>query len=248
MLSPNKLSLMRDVDYIPVNQFSGLVPTLRVGSGTIGTNMEIGLDVNTASAKVEGGTGITAERILTTTPEDAIRQISLGTGFPYLTKIQTSTRSGLLMTTANDAVSHTMRIPPYWDVRNDIFIRVLWTTLSNTVADTVDWRFRYLLNQANLAAAGGLFGAPTTVLDTVIPQDNSLGLSGGAALTHLTADGVLKGGTITEVQDFLHFTVDMNAFAAGLTESKWLLGVEFEYTRRMGRGLKLEGRASQRGQ
>ncbi|MAH50913.1 hypothetical protein CMI37_34170 [Candidatus Pacearchaeota archaeon] len=35
-----------------------------VGSGTIGSNMEIGLDVDTDSGKVEGGTGITAERTL----------------------------------------------------------------------------------------------------------------------------------------------------------------------------------------
>ncbi len=35
-----------------------------VGSGTIGTNMELGLDVDTDSGKVEGGTGIVAERTL----------------------------------------------------------------------------------------------------------------------------------------------------------------------------------------
>ncbi len=35
-----------------------------VGSGTIGTNMEIGVDVDTDSGKIEGGTGITAERTL----------------------------------------------------------------------------------------------------------------------------------------------------------------------------------------
>lgn len=37
-----------------------------VGSGTIGTNMEIGLDLNTNAGKVEGAAGITAERTLST--------------------------------------------------------------------------------------------------------------------------------------------------------------------------------------
>lgn len=40
-----------------------------VGSGTIGTNMEIGIDLDSNSGKVEGGTGVTAERTLgTNTP------------------------------------------------------------------------------------------------------------------------------------------------------------------------------------
>ena len=43
-------------------------PTFTVAaSGAIGTNMEVGLSVDTAGATFEGGVGITAERILTTT-------------------------------------------------------------------------------------------------------------------------------------------------------------------------------------
>lgn len=43
-------------------------PTFTVeASGAIGSSMEIGLSVDTASATVEGGTGITAQRALTTT-------------------------------------------------------------------------------------------------------------------------------------------------------------------------------------
>lgn len=43
-------------------------PTFTVNSsGAIGTNMEVGLSADAASATFEGGTGITAQRVLTTT-------------------------------------------------------------------------------------------------------------------------------------------------------------------------------------
>lgn len=43
-------------------------PTFTVeAAGAIGTNMEVGLSVDTAAATFEGGTGITAQRVLTTT-------------------------------------------------------------------------------------------------------------------------------------------------------------------------------------
>lgn len=43
-------------------------PTFTVNSsGAIGTNMEIGLSADAATATLEGGTGITAQRVLTTT-------------------------------------------------------------------------------------------------------------------------------------------------------------------------------------
>lgn len=43
-------------------------PTFTVESaGSIGTNMEVGLSVDTDAATFEGGTGITAQRVLTTT-------------------------------------------------------------------------------------------------------------------------------------------------------------------------------------
>lgn len=43
-------------------------PTFTVeASGSIGTNMEVGLSADSAAATFEGGTGITAQRVLTTT-------------------------------------------------------------------------------------------------------------------------------------------------------------------------------------
>lgn len=43
-------------------------PTFTVeASGAIGTNMEVGLSADSAAATFEGGTGITAQRVLTTT-------------------------------------------------------------------------------------------------------------------------------------------------------------------------------------
>lgn len=58
-------------------------PTFTVAaSGAIGTNMEIGLSADAASATVEGGTGISAARTLTTTSP---------VGAPVLTEVTAST-------------------------------------------------------------------------------------------------------------------------------------------------------------
>lgn len=58
-------------------------PTFTVASsGAIGTNMEIGLSADSAAATVEGGTGITASRTLTTTSP---------VGAPTLTQVTAST-------------------------------------------------------------------------------------------------------------------------------------------------------------
>jgi hypothetical protein len=132
-----------------------------------------------------------------------------------------------------------MGIPKNWDRRNDILVRVVWTSASSTVADTITWKFLY-----SEIGSGATIIAPATALDTVLVIDNVL----GTTKCHKTASGVIKGGSINDTADFLPFLVDMEAFAGGLSEDKWLLGVEFEYTPRFGRSIKSEGRAMQVGQ
>lgn len=58
--------------YYPTPAAATHVHAFIVGAGTIGTNMEIGVDLNTDSGKIEGAAGITAERtLLANTPIDA---------------------------------------------------------------------------------------------------------------------------------------------------------------------------------
>lgn len=241
-MNPNKLALHRQVDYIPVQRFTGLVPTLTaLNTPDIGTNMQLGLDVDTAAAIVVGNAGITAERMMTTTPEGSIRQFSLGTGFPYLTKIGGNGIAGLLMAAADDNVHHFMRIPNHWDRRNDILFRVVWTSASATIADTVTWKLLYFY----FVGDGASLVTPSVELDTVIPVLDAVQ---GNKVIQITGNGVLKGGTFLGTSRYFHFLVAMSAFAAGLDEDKWLVGLEVEYTPRLGRSIKSEGRAFQVGQ
>lgn len=61
-----KIMVFRQAGLTPAGTLSK--PTFTVeASGAIGTNMEVGLSADSAAATFEGGTGITAQRTLTTT-------------------------------------------------------------------------------------------------------------------------------------------------------------------------------------
>ena len=65
-ISNQKLLLYYSAGFTPAGTISK--PSFTVAaSGAIGTNMEVGLSADSASATFEGGTGITASRTLTTT-------------------------------------------------------------------------------------------------------------------------------------------------------------------------------------
>jgi hypothetical protein len=105
---------------------------------------------------------------------------------------------------------------------------VHWTSGSSTTADTIDWKVFYLgivPNSTTIAAA-------TTALDTVIAQDTVI----GAYTWQATEWGILKGGTLSASVEALTVQVEMDAFAAGLTEDKFPLGLEMAYSPKRLRG------------
>ena len=227
-LSASKMFTVLQKLFIPVTQFTAFVPAFKVGSGTIGTNMEIGIDVNTDSAVIEGAAGVTAARTLV---NSAAFNISAGVrgSAGQLEEISTFGIVGLLMDTAGDDVRHFMEIPQDWDRQQKIRVRVIYLTESGTSADDITWKFMY-----NAVTPGtDAMATPATVLDTVIAKHS---VKGTTRTVERTLAGVIDANKLAAADLYWTFLVEMDAFAGGLSEKKILLGVEFEYTLRAGIG------------
>lgn len=232
-MNPNKLAFMRQTDFIPVTNFTGLSaePTITILGGDAPSE-PIGVD----GANDEGLSKTDATDRTGITGVQPMR--SWGAGNPVLSEISTTGLPGLLMAAAGDDVAHFMRIPSKWDRNFPIYVRVVWTS-SHTgavVNETLEWKFLYLAYSANSGIA-----IPSIALDTVlVTQAPSTTIRGLVT----TANGKINAETFTTVRTHMSFLVEMQAFHGDLGEDKWLLGVEFEYTPRFGRGRnQREGRA-----
>lgn len=229
----DQLSLMKQFDFIPVNQFSGLVPYFEVqSSGAIGSNMEIGLSANADTATVEGGSGITALRTLQATAPNVIGSAGAFTAgaIPKLVEIGTTGLIGLQMLTAGDDVRHVMRVPSHWDRHHDIKARVIWATESVTTTDGLTWKILY----GELTPNSSAVAAPATALDTVIAEQ--LVSVAVAKTMYRTAAGIIVAKSIADAALYLSFLVEADAQTGNpLSDGVYLLGVEFEYTPKLSR-------------
>jgi hypothetical protein len=151
-----------------------------------------------------------------------------GTGAPVQKEISTFGLVGCLMEADGDVLDHHLMLPYDVDLKKDIRFRVHWTSGSSTTADTIDWKVFYLgiVNDSTTIAAA------TTALDTVIAQDTVI----GAYTWQTTAYGVLKGETLGQDVESMTIQVEMDTFAVGLTEDKFLLGLEMVYSPKRMRG------------
>lgn len=151
-----------------------------------------------------------------------------GAGAPVQQEISTFGLVACLMDTADDALDHNLMLPYDVDLNKHIYFRVHWTSGSATTADTIDWVIKYLavVPDSTTIATG------STVLDTVIAQDTVI----GAYKYQVTSYGAIKAGTLTQDVEALTIDVAMHAFAGGLTEDKFLLGLEMAYSPKRMRG------------
>lgn len=150
------------------------------------------------------------------------------TGAPVFQEISTFGVVGLLMDTAADEAL-TFNILPYdIDLAKRIYARVHWTSGSADVADTVTWKVWYkplIFNTTLLTAIGDTGG---TALDKVVAaQDVPIA---SAYAWCVTEEGYLDAGKLPETTGALSLGVELDAFDAGLTEDKFLLGLELRYT------------------
>ena len=154
--------------------------------------------------------------------------VSVGahTGAPVQQEISTLGMVGLLLDTAGDMVNMLTVVPHDLNVLHPIGVRVVYQTGSATAADTIEWIVLYDAITEGTALAVG-----TTALDTVIGTET---VTGVAQAMEVSSRGVIDGGTLAETVpgnavSFFSWNIEMNAFAAGLTEDKIFLGLSVDY-------------------
>lgn len=151
-----------------------------------------------------------------------------GAGAPVQKEISTFAMVGVLMDTAGDALDHNLLLPYDVDRDKDILFRVHFTTGSSTTADTIAWKVFYL----PIVPGTTTIKTADVALDTVIASGTVVG-----AYTYQVTDwGVLAGGTLAHNVEVLAVQAELDAFAVGLDEDKFLLGLEMVYTPRRLRG------------
>jgi len=159
-----------------------------------------------------------------------IADAGVGPGAPVFQEVEALGISGYLMDTAGDAVNHYMLIPTNWDRGHKIFVRAHFLTASGTAADTITWKFLY---QEIVPGTTVMLAQPVTALDTVLVAQAVAGVD--STVERTSTPGEIAGGTIADATLAIKWQMEMDAFAAGLTEAKYLLGVEFEFSPRFGR-------------
>lgn len=229
-LNPNKLAFSRQTMYIPVTQFSCFAPGFTVTKAAILASGELGVSADSASATINNNTiaaTLTLPNIVTNRSAEGTFATAAELG-----EISTSGIVGCKMNTAGMKVRHLMPIPNFWDRRHPIYVRPAWTSLSTDTADTIDWTFAY----RGLVRGTNAITITEVGLDTVIAQDT---IDATAVTVQETASGIIAGGSFNmTTQSWMKFSIELTAFAAGLTEDKYLIGVSFDYTPLFGRNIQ----------
>lgn len=153
------------------------------------------------------------------------------TGAPISKEISTFGINGVLLDTNTDAVGHEAPIPYDLDPRHPVYARVVWTSGSVDTADTVQWTVTYKQLTPNVTA----LATGATALDTVIAAQD-VPVATAYALCK-TAWGKINGGTILDTAEHWTWNVAMTTFDVGLSEDKFLLGLEIAYTPRRLQGV-----------
>lgn len=148
------------------------------------------------------------------------------TGAPVSKEISTFGYNAILLDTAGDMVITDHLLPYDFDPQKPMYVRVHWASGSTDVADTIDWIVTY---QAMVPEVTAMV-TPATALTTTIAQDT---VPVATAYVRCRSPwGKIAGGTIDEKAEDISWLIEMDAFAAGLAEDKFLLGLELMYTPR----------------
>lgn len=146
------------------------------------------------------------------------------TGVPTSVEIAAAGVNAVNMDAAGDMVAHYMLLPYDYDPKHPMYTRVHWSSGSSDVADTIDWIVTYL----PIALDTTVIADATTALDLAIAQDTVAAAS--ANLWQATSFGSINGEKFATNVESIVWKVEMDAFAAGLTEAKNFLGLELRYT------------------
>lgn len=154
--------------------------------------------------------------------------VGANTGACVTKEISTFGMVAPMMDTDGDVLDHLTELPPDVDLAKAIKFRVHWTSGSADTADTITWKVFYL----GLVPNSTTIAAATTALTTVVAVDTVV----GAYKYQTTEYGILKGATLTPDVEALALQVEMDTFAVGLSEDKFLLGLEIVYSPKRMRG------------
>ncbi|NGZ94930.1 MAG: hypothetical protein CV089_02145 [Nitrospira sp. WS110] len=148
------------------------------------------------------------------------------TGAPISKEINSLGINGILLDTAGDMVRTDFMLPYDFDISKPMYVRVHWCSGSADVADTIDWIVLFKALQPEVTALGN----PATALNIPIAQDTTPAAT--AYTVNRSPWGKINGGVFTRVNEHVVWNVEMDAFAVGLAEDKFLLGLELAYTPR----------------
>lgn len=154
----------------------------------------------------------------------------LHTGAPVSQEISTFGVAGILLDTAADEVNTYMVTPADMDFSKRIYCRVHWATGSVTTADTIDWKVWYKALIADTTAILAIGNTGGVALDSVIPQDTVPTTT--AYTWNISGEGYIDAGKLSEATEAFLWSIELDAFAAGLTEDKFPLALEIRYTPR----------------
>lgn len=152
------------------------------------------------------------------------------TGAPISKEISTFGVNGILLDTAADEVNTFMILPDDLDLSKRIYARVHWTSGSTDVADTVTWKVWYKPLIFNVTAIDAIGATGGTALDKVIAAQDVPVATAYAWV--VSEEGYLDAGKLPDTTGALLWSVELDAFDAGLSEDKLLLGLELRYTPR----------------
>ena len=152
------------------------------------------------------------------------------TGAPVFQEISTFGVVSLLMDTAGDEANTFMPLPGDIDLSKRIYARVHWTSGSTDTADTVTWKVWYKALVFNTTAILAIGNTGGVALDSVVPADDVPVAT--AYAWAVTEEGYLDAGKLPENTEALLWSVEMDAFDVGLSEDKFLLGLEIRYSPR----------------
>lgn len=126
---------------------------------------------------------------------------------------------------ADDEISHIMEFPSFWDIAEEIGVRVRWCAVAhNSAADSMEWLFNY-----GTWPDGTAIAAPAATLNTALVAQT---IGSTTTLTHKrTARGVINRNTFSEANldglfGFMITAADIGTFTA---DEARLLGVTFDY-------------------
>lgn len=215
--------------YIPVTQFTGLVPVVAVQSSLSGVLGTVYPDTDnfvfakqSATARVSSSAVVLAPSTNFSTTAFNGRTIqAVSTNVPI---------TGLRMNTATDDVVHFMELPDDFDIKYPMYVRV-WYTGENTLASATNkgmfWRVRYTAVTPGTTAAA----SPTTALSTAITAHSPSATALAIAHTPAANQGKLNGETFSQANEAVIWRVERQ-LVDGWTDNVFLLGLELIYTPR----------------